>query len=65
MAKQKLTLYLQNEGDRPRAVGELEVDGDRVIGFELISEALLSAEAHVLARLVRDATLTSLDLTNA
>ena len=65
MAQRKLTLYLQNEGDRPRAVGELEVEGDRVVGFELSGEALLSADAHVLARLVRGATLAGLDLTNA
>ena len=61
MAVQKFKLYLQNEGDRPRAVGQLEFDKGEVVGFEL-GDALLSTEAHTLARFVREATLAELGL---
>lgn len=63
MAVQKVKLYLQNEGDRPREVGQLEFDGDRVIGFELC-HPLLSTEAHTLARFVREAALKGRRLDN-
>lgn len=55
MAARKVRLYLQNEGDRPREVGQLELDGGRIVDFELCN-ALLSAEAHTLAHIMREAT---------